>query len=117
MLFRLFVLLCCGFAALQKSGAADAIQLHIKGEQPAAQVSPNLYGLMTEEINFSYDGGIYAELIRNRNFKEDAKEAAYWSLAQDNGASASMALDTSMPLNDAVPASLKLTIVQAGGNQ
>jgi len=25
--------------------------------------------LMTEEINHSYDGGLYAELIRNRIFK------------------------------------------------
>ena len=31
-----------------------------------------LYGLMTEEINFSYEGGIYGELIRNRSFKADA---------------------------------------------
>ena len=29
-------------------------------------VSPRLYGLMTEEINHCYDGGLYAELIRNR---------------------------------------------------
>ena len=25
-----------------------------------------LYGLMTEEINYSYDGGIYGELVRDR---------------------------------------------------
>jgi len=31
-----------------------------------------LYGLMTEEINFAYEGGLYAELIRNRSFKADA---------------------------------------------
>jgi hypothetical protein len=27
---------------------------------------------MTEEINFAYEGGLYAELIRNRSFKADA---------------------------------------------
>ena len=27
------------------------------------------YGLMTEEINFSYDGGLYGELVRNRSFQ------------------------------------------------
>ena len=31
-----------------------------------------LYGLMTEEINYAYEGGLYAELIRNRSFKADA---------------------------------------------
>ena len=39
--------------------------------KPGASVSPMLYGLMTEEINHSYDGGLYAELIRNRIFKDN----------------------------------------------
>lgn len=34
-------------------------------------VSPTLYGLMTEEINYSYDGRLYAELVRNRTFRSD----------------------------------------------
>ena len=29
-----------------------------------------LYGLMTEEINYSYDGGLYAEMVRNRTPQE-----------------------------------------------
>ena len=33
---------------------------------------PTFYGLMTEEINYSYEGGLYGELIRNRTFKADA---------------------------------------------
>ena len=28
-----------------------------------------LYGLMTEEINHSYDGGLYAEMVDNRTFR------------------------------------------------
>lgn len=47
--------------------------LHIKADQILTKVSPMLYGLMTEEINFSYEGGIYGELIRNRTFKADAR--------------------------------------------
>ena len=34
-------------------------------------VSPPLYGLMTEEINYSYDGRQYAKLVRNRTFRSD----------------------------------------------
>src|ERR1039457_6866625 len=75
------------------------------------------YGLMTEEINFSYDGGLYAELVRNRAFKEDAKEPVHWSLVQLAGAAASMSLDPTQPLNAAVATSLKLTITQAGERQ
>ena len=33
---------------------------------------PTFYGLMTEEINYSYEGGLYGELVRNRAFKADA---------------------------------------------
>ena len=95
----------------------DPPVLRIAADQVTAHVSPMLYGLMTEEINYSYDGGLYAELIRNRNFKEDAQQPAHWSLVQDNGAAGSMSLDPSQPFNDAVPASLKLTVTQAAGAQ
>ena len=42
--------------------------LTIHADQPVSAVSPTLYGLMTEEINYSYDGGLYAEMVRNRTF-------------------------------------------------
>jgi alpha-L-arabinofuranosidase len=51
-----------------------------------ATVSPMLYGLMTEEINHSYDGGLYAELIRNRIFKDNKTKPEGWSLVQDDAA-------------------------------
>ncbi len=37
-------------------------------------ISPQLYGLMTEGINHSYDGGLYAELIQNRAFSFRTKQ-------------------------------------------
>ena len=49
--------------------------IHIDAAKATAHVSPKLYGLMTEEINFSFDGGLYGELVRNRSFKEDAEGA------------------------------------------
>ena len=81
--------------------------LHIDAGQVTAHVSPTLYGLMTEEINHSYDGGLYAELIQNRTFQDNGKNPVHWSLIQ-NGTGASMALDPGQPLNDALKTSLKL---------
>src|ERR1022692_255223 len=66
--------------------------LQIDAGKPGPAVSLR-YGMMTEEINFSYDGGLYAELVRNRSFKEDGKEYVHWSLVQLAGAAASMGLD------------------------
>ena len=64
---------------------------------------------MTEEINHSYDGGLYAELIRNRAFLDDATAPAYWSVVDASGADSSIALDSSNPCNQALTTSLRLT--------
>ena len=102
--------------ALRGQPAGTAV-LQIKAGQVAAHVSPTLYGLMTEEINYSYDGGLYAELVRNRSFKEDPKEPVHWQLVQEQGGTGAIALDPSQPFNDAIATSLKLTVTQATGNQ
>ncbi len=49
--------------------AQTTFTLHL--DEADKTVSPTLYGLMTEEINYSYEGGLYAQLIRNTSFKED----------------------------------------------
>ncbi|MEO7932609.1 MAG: alpha-L-arabinofuranosidase C-terminal domain-containing protein [Chthoniobacterales bacterium] len=77
------------------------------------QVSPKLYGLMTEEINHSYDGGLYAELIQNRAFLDDAKAPVHWSVVANDTAAATIALDTANPVNDKLTTSLRLTVSQA----
>src|ERR1039458_3022662 len=102
--------------ALRGQPAGTAV-LHIKAGEVAAHVSNTLYGLMTEEINYSYDGGLYAELVRNRSFKEDPKEPVHWQLVQEQGGTGAIALDPSQPFNDAIATSLKLTVTQATGNQ
>src|SRR4051794_16464884 len=58
-------------AQLPKAPAlAGTPVLEIKANEVKGKSSPYLYGLMTENINYCYDGGLYAEMIRNRNFKE-----------------------------------------------
>ena len=63
--------------------------LRIDVGQVTAKVSPTLYGLMTEEINYSYEGGLYGELIQNRIFRDDPNEAKHWSVVQDGGGTGS----------------------------
>ena len=129
----LCLLLTAGPLAMAQSG--NAVNLQIKADQITAKMPPTFHGLMTEEINYAFEGGLYAELIRNRNFKEsvparqnrqnpqqstpakDVKDLVHWSLVEERGGVGSMELDTATPLNKAVPASLKLTVSQASGNQ
>ena len=81
----------------------------IDATRSAGKVSPKLYGLMTEQINHSYDGGLYAELIRNRAFLDDAKSPVNWSVVKDDASAAIITLDSANPLNDKIPTSLRLT--------
>lgn len=83
--------------------------LQIDAGKVTGAVSPMLYGLMTEEINFSYEGGLYGELIRNRTFKSSAQNPTFWSAVGD----AAMTLDTNQPLNSALNLSLKLDASKA----
>jgi alpha-N-arabinofuranosidase len=71
------------------------------------RVNPAFSGLMTEEINHSYDGGLYAELVRNRTFQDDAKNPVHWSLLQ-SGKEAWIGLDPDHPLSCALKTSLRL---------
>ena len=41
----------------------------IQADKPGAEVSPNMWGVFFEDINFSADGGIYAEMVKNRSFE------------------------------------------------
>ena len=72
--------------------AQQPVTLTVRADRPGVRIDPMFYGLMTEEINFSYDGGLYAELIRNRTFRDDAASPAHWSVVQDGGARATIAL-------------------------
>ncbi|MDP2898546.1 MAG: alpha/beta hydrolase-fold protein [bacterium] len=97
---------------LQTSAATSAPAiplLRIDAGKVTGKVSPMLYGLMTEEINFSYEGGIYGELIRNRTFKAIAQNPVFWNAVGDT----TIALDTNQPLNAALNVSLKLDTSKA----
>ena len=106
--------------ALAGTGAAPAPAqttnpiptLQIKADQVTAKVSPMLYGLMTEEINYSYEGGLYGELIRNRTFKANPTNAVFWSAVGN----AVISLDTNAPFNAALNVSLKLDATPAAKN-
>src|ERR1035437_7293184 len=83
--------------------------------KPGVKVSPKLYGLMTEEINHSYDGGLYAELIRNRVFKDNPGAPDNWAALEETGGKAKIQLDWHEAINNALTVCLKLDVEQSGG--
>jgi alpha-N-arabinofuranosidase len=95
------------------AGYADNPSFTVEAGHAAGKVSPRLYGLMTEEINHSYDGGLYAELIQNRAFQDDASRPVHWSALNEGNSAATIALDPAEPLNDKLASSLRLVVTKA----
>ena len=92
----IIVSLLCSVCALEvgKADAADSGSLVVDCSKPGPKIGPLFYGLMTEEINHAYDGGLYAELIQNRIFQND-KDPVCWSAV----GSGSIAIDETNPVN------------------
>jgi alpha-L-arabinofuranosidase len=117
---------------LLAQAASPTPLIQIDAGKVVAPMPPTFYGLMTEEINYSYEGGLYGELIRNRTFKADAVQPNLRANAYDpakyypatypantapkfwtSAGGAVLALDTNSPLNDALNVSLKLDAATA----
>jgi alpha-L-arabinofuranosidase len=129
---RITAAIAAGFvfhAGAQSNTPVPAIE--IQADKVMAKLPPAFYGLMTEEINYSYEGGLYGELVRNRSFKADAinevikpenyDPAKYYPVKIAvsnapkfwNAVNASLALDTNTVLNDALNVSLRVDAANA----
>src|SRR6266568_8904397 len=51
---------------LQATGATTVI---VQTDKPGAHINPAMWGVFFEDINFGADGGLYAELVKNRGFE------------------------------------------------
>jgi len=106
-------LLCvCPLLSAQVPSTPTA-QLAIDTANIVSPVSPTLYGMMTEEINHAFDGGLYAELIQNRTFRGSWVGIDHWALVRRGSASATMHADHTSGPSAALPYSLQLTAKDA----
>jgi alpha-N-arabinofuranosidase len=107
----------CTFLAGSICVTAQTARLTIDASVNISPVSPTLYGLMTEEINFSYDGGLYGEMVRNRTFDAHWPRFEYWVTVTQGDAEEKFEADETGP-SEALHKSLKLTIKQSSpGNE
>lgn len=75
-------LLCLAAAALLMSscgGVTPEEELVINLQEKGAEVAPSMYGIFFEEINHAGDGGLYAELVKNRSFEELEMPEGYYA--------------------------------------
>ena len=102
------------FSIVVVAQPAQSPTLSIDVQQVKGKVSPMLYGLMTEEINYSYDGGLYGELLRNRAFQDNRRSQPFhWFVYESGNSDASMTIDTSTGPSAALGLSLALSVRSA----
>lgn len=62
LLFLLTLFVALGMQAQRHVMTVDV-------SKPTARINPAMYGVFFEDINFGADGGLYAELVKNRSFE------------------------------------------------
>jgi alpha-N-arabinofuranosidase len=92
---------------------AQAPSLDVQVDHPTARVSPTLYGLMTEEINFSYDGGLYPELVRDRAIGHGWGALFHWTMVARGDSAVRISMDDATGPSAALPRSIKVSVTAA----
>lgn len=76
-------------------------QLDVRLDE-SKSISPMLYGIFFEDISYAADGGLYAELVRNRDFEFTADDHRGWNAQTAwtlKGEGTTLSIDTSEPLH------------------
>ncbi|MCX7049203.1 MAG: hypothetical protein NTX50_27425 [Candidatus Sumerlaeota bacterium] len=130
------VALCA--VAINGAVSAETI-IRIDAAAPRTPVSPGMYGIFYEEINHAGEGGLYAEMVQNRDFEMNqlpegaswagnllktpqgwqerkwfSNELHGWTLIRSEGARGAIKQDSAKPLNERNPHSMRLTAREAG---
>jgi alpha-L-arabinofuranosidase len=130
--FRIVAMLgCMGVAGLTAApeGGPMAATITVEATAPGLPVSPVLYGIFFEDINYAADGGLYAEMVQNRSFEyyplkavrfdlERALEMTplfAWATVERGGRKAKAEAAILEPLHPQNPNYLVLTLSGAGG--
>ena len=99
--------------------AASASTLTADVDVTTIEMSDTLYGLFFEDINYGADGGLYAELLRNRSFEyEDIlnpqrhQHLNGWIFNLSYNAKGKAAVMTENPLNENNPTYVRVTCTE-----
>lgn len=93
-------------AALPHGGPA-AVRIEVRADQPGARLDPAMWGVFFEDINFAADGGLCAELVKNRSF-EFARPLTGWYEVRPPGARGSLTVRRDDPALAENPAYLRI---------
>ena len=118
---RLKILLTCLSLAVGTFAFSqtDPVVINVDAAHPGAAISPQMFGIFFEDINFGADGGLYPELIKNRSFEFSEPLAAWHEImvADTKGLAVSkgeLLIRTDDPLNATNPHYLRVKAYDSG---
>src|SRR6201992_3536994 len=110
--------------ALSPSGfgenpSPDATKLVVDLAHPGAAISPQMFGIFFEDINFGADGGLYPELVKNRSFEFNEPLAGWHELMGFSGKGldkpkGELDIRTDIPLNQHNSHYLRIRAIEPG---
>lgn len=98
------------FFALCAMTSQAQVKLDFDFNNRGQMITEDHYGIFFEEINHAGDGGLYAELVRNRSFEEDMNSPICWSTSGN----ATISLTSDNMMNEVQQRALKVDINRAG---
>jgi alpha-L-arabinofuranosidase len=105
---RRFLLALLALALAPFAAWADpTVQLTVDTGQPGAKINPRMWGIFFEDINFGADGGLYAELVKNRSF-EFPEPLMGWKEVKSEDATGSLEIQDVEPISPAQPHYLRI---------
>jgi hypothetical protein len=80
----------------------------VNAGKPGSVIQPTMWGIFFEDINFAADGGVYAELVKNRSF-EFSKPLLGWKILKPDTTSGILIINQSKT-NPANPRYARVTV-------
>ena len=100
-------LLIAAASAAHLLATAAPIKLTVQAGASGPQISPTMWGVFFEDINFGADGGLYAELVKNRSF-EFPDPLMGWIKLSPSLAKGNLSVLADAPLNPKNPHYLRM---------
>jgi alpha-N-arabinofuranosidase len=85
----------------------------IQVDKPGADISPTMFGIFFEDINFGADGGLYPERVKNRSF-EFPEPMMAWQEIKRVGSTGTVSVLTQDPINEENAHYLHFDVKSAG---
>ena len=79
--------------------AQNKATVTVQVDKPGADISPTMFGIFFEDINFGADGGLYPERVKNRSF-EFPEPLMAWQQIDKGGSRGTVSVATQNPVNE-----------------